>query len=321
MNQRKIDPWLGLRPPERLGELYDQLGDLLDQFDLLARDTDYHDQRRHCGFDVLPRVAFPMRWHEVPADKINRCESMLSGPLFTSNDFPWPITGQWQVPAEPLLQMRTTILEKIWPLGLDDGLVQVWMDDWGTSIVRFVPITNVSPRDLTAPPQLTGEALSKEAYENPNVYREWPDGLSSPPWFLTAFSFVGLDRPLHEFPTVIEYALEDLDYYEAETTGAPIEKLQELSRKISAQPYSGDIFSLTSHPKKRLDHNDLVYGSLFGTFRSVQNSPYEIFESLALPLIDLSDYDKIFDFGYGDAQLLTPLDDPGSVFVFDWSTS
>lgn len=86
----------------------------------------------------------------IPPDAdVDRCASMLFGPLFPSADYPWPRAGdRW---LEPVLQIDLAWLGAAGGLALDAGLVQVWTRD-RTALVRIVPVASVRRAALASVP-------------------------------------------------------------------------------------------------------------------------------------------------------------------------
>lgn len=76
--------------PPGLVDLYDRVADLLDQIEKAEAQPVGPGTRSHLAFDCTPRVAFPLKREKVDADPIDRTTTMLSGPLFTSENFPRP---------------------------------------------------------------------------------------------------------------------------------------------------------------------------------------------------------------------------------------
>lgn len=152
-----LDPWLGLVPSDKLTKLYARISDLLDQIDRAEGKPLRQGWRYHLAFDSTPRVAFPVAWKEIDSKKIDRCASMLSGPLFTSIEYPWPKLSEWRngakVPAEgfcePILQIDMNLISRVARRNFEPGVVQVWMDDQD-SVVRFCPL--VLSRVKLSPP-------------------------------------------------------------------------------------------------------------------------------------------------------------------------
>ena len=128
-----------------------------------ADDTDTFSTYLSYGHQDLAHAgpAWDLELRESSASTVNRCESMLAGPLFASNQYPWP-TGKKGALLAPVLQfdlrMATTaqrdsgLFEH--PVDFGDGLLQVWFDNKSSSeaICRVVPRAAVIPTNLLSLP-------------------------------------------------------------------------------------------------------------------------------------------------------------------------
>lgn len=119
--------------------------------DYLAHD---HKDLPYAG----PAWDFVLR--ETPVNKVNRCEtSMLAGPLFVSDKYPWP-RGRKGWPLEPVIQFDLRIATALQrdsglfeqPVDFGDGLLQVWFDDIDASICRVVPRSEAVAENLQCIP-------------------------------------------------------------------------------------------------------------------------------------------------------------------------
>ena len=127
----QLDPWLGLAPPDKLAKLYTRISDLLDQIDWAEGAPQDEGWRHHLAFDITPRVAFPMAWRKVDSRKVDRCSSMLSGPPFTSTEYPWPRLSEWNsgeaVPAEgfceTILQIDMALVSRVAGRHFEPGVI------------------------------------------------------------------------------------------------------------------------------------------------------------------------------------------------------
>jgi hypothetical protein len=97
------------------------------------------------------RVGFPLVMNEVVPQLIDRMGSVLLGPIFTSQLFPWPF-DQSDRPMAPLCQINTAHLPI--PIGEINGLIQVWLpqseERLAAPLVRVIPATDADPK-LMAP--------------------------------------------------------------------------------------------------------------------------------------------------------------------------
>lgn len=87
----------------------------------------------------------------------DRRASMLAGPLFTSNEFPWPLRdGRW---LEPVLQIDLAVLAQLKPLPVAEGWLQVWAEAAGKGAnIRIVPPAQIARADLAPLPSLDAAA-------------------------------------------------------------------------------------------------------------------------------------------------------------------
>jgi len=323
-----IDPWLGAETvAARFQQVYDRI-------DLIARKLDSANGTKPSKSSVkrwfptfgLPRSSLPMYWREGPAAELNRLSSMLSGPLYTSDEFPWPRRTQFRegkmVEAdgycEPLFQIELDLLSQIAGINLGSGLVQVWMDGLYGS-VRHIDGKSISKRELTPVREGVLSFFSRGRPDG-NIYRDWSDEKNTAPWLTSGWQFHSIGRPCHEIPYTLECDLDDLgigqmqadhevDYQGSEEEATAALKLLEQTQKR---------YWRSNSPASR--KGLMRAGSLFGKFYSVQGYHDEYFENTALTLVDMSDGDT-FWWNYGSAQLITDSGNPGRNFCFDWSTS
>lgn len=97
------------------------------------------------------RTGFPLLLDERPAKQIDRLGSVLLGPIYTNNAYPWPIDGEGE-PMAPLCQMNTAHF----PAKMDgvEGLIQVWLASTGgahgDTLIRVIPAAEVNAGQMTA---------------------------------------------------------------------------------------------------------------------------------------------------------------------------
>ncbi|EDL49429.1 hypothetical protein [Erythrobacter sp. SD-21] len=101
----------------------------------------------------LPRTALMLELEEVKSDQVDRTATFLSGPFFTSKEFPWPHSGEYS--WEPIIQID---LARAYITELPDigsGLLQVWKcnpSDFDSYETRYVPAEAVSTENITPIP-------------------------------------------------------------------------------------------------------------------------------------------------------------------------
>lgn len=324
-----LDPWLGLNPPDRLAKLYAQISDLLDQIDKAETKPSGQSWRHHLAFDRSPRVAVPSVWKEIDVTEIDRCASMLSGPLFTSTKHPWPKLSesrngdkvQVEGFCEPILQIQMDLLSRVAGQRFKRGLVQVWMDGCD-SVVRFIPERDAQADALGPVPADVLDFFSNGAPPDRNIYRDWSEPHAVAPWLRSAFCCDQFCNPFHEYPEALEYFLEDLGWNNLKVSDSELERLNVVASELHHDLLLSDgqpINYMTS--TERNLSKGIQMGTIFGRLRSVQEDTYAFFNCAAVPLIDVSDPSNVFYWGDGTAQLLTSADEPGTQFRFEWSTS
>lgn len=111
--------------------------------------------------------AFPIKVGKVPAATCDRTRPMLVGPLFTSDDYPWPDS------MEPIAQFYLGATGKLNGVNLGDGLLQLWLPQYGQEYsIRIIPLSDVSEGRLTPPPY---EALEVDDIRFGAPWT-WPEG-------------------------------------------------------------------------------------------------------------------------------------------------
>ncbi|PUE08778.1 hypothetical protein B9Z51_07495 [Limnohabitans sp. T6-5] len=126
----------------------------LDQLLSVATDKysaiEEHELRGLCSRVKSARSGFPFVMEEVPCQKVDRLGSVLLGPVFTSQPYPWPMDDNAE-PMAPLCQLDTALF----PVQMDavEGLVQVWLsqsgDQQGEALVRVIPSAEADASLLT----------------------------------------------------------------------------------------------------------------------------------------------------------------------------
>lgn len=95
-------------------------------------------------------MAWPLRL-SAPEPEIDRCRSLLSGPLFVSATHPWPhADGHW---LEPVVQVDLAWLGAVGDQSLGEGLAQVWTSA-RSAMVRIVPVHDVCSKALLPLPSV-----------------------------------------------------------------------------------------------------------------------------------------------------------------------
>lgn len=101
----------------------------------------------------LPRTALLFDLKEVESNQLDRTSSFLSGPFFTSREFPWLHSGEYS--WEPIIQLSLSSAYGASDRDLGAGLLQVWKRnpfDFDSYETRYVPAEAVSIEKLTPVP-------------------------------------------------------------------------------------------------------------------------------------------------------------------------
>lgn len=103
--------------------------------------------------DLLQEVdfteqAFNVTLKKCPAQNVDRRASMLTGPLFTSAEFPIPVALSGAL--FPVLQLELDELSGAIQDNLGDGLLQLWYDLRDQKeFIRVIPLAHVYSQELT----------------------------------------------------------------------------------------------------------------------------------------------------------------------------
>jgi len=77
---------------------------------------------------------------EVADDKVDRLGEVIMGPMFSSQEYPWPEESGF--PMAPLIQLDLRNESQLGGVELGDGLLQVWMPHKAVTtplFIRMVP--------------------------------------------------------------------------------------------------------------------------------------------------------------------------------------
>ncbi|MDE0948115.1 MAG: hypothetical protein OSA39_14925 [Sphingobium sp.] len=164
-------------------------------------------------------LAFPLCLAGPDAD-VDRCASMLSGPLFTSADYPWPCAGsRW---LEPVVQIDLAWLGAVGGLVLEAGLVQVWTHDRAAQ-VRIIPGAAVHPDALVPVPP-----------PDPSAWHRRTRAVGEDPrsWLADGRAIIGADAPFLDCdPDGLDYLLGEAL---ADDPAAPLRALLDHARAWAA---------------------------------------------------------------------------------------
>jgi WD40 repeat protein len=94
--------------------------------------------------------AYPVQVRKVPAETCDRTRPMFAGPLFTSDDYPWPERH------EPIVQFYLGETRNLTGVDLGEGLLQLWAPEEyynDEHFIRVIPVSEISGDSLTSPPE------------------------------------------------------------------------------------------------------------------------------------------------------------------------
>lgn len=225
----------------------------------------------------------------VKAESASRRESMLGGPMFSSENFPWP--SKRKKPMLSVVQMDLRIASKLRCLPFGDGLLQVFISEcasWWE--VRVVPRQEVDTANLAALPEF-------ENIESACVPMDWITGndisfrfsLKEVPDGRYFEQIVGFDEPVI---SSCAYGVSDL----VKPDGVP-QDVFDVARDLA------------------LIHGNIHGLHMFGTFDGIQYRPDER-KPLFMAFCD--DHGYTFG-GGGNAQIFYKSTKNGPKFEFEWS--
>lgn len=159
------------------------------------------------------RWAYPIKLKAMPVDKCDRTQGMLSGPLFTSEQFPWPeINGR---SMEPIAQFYLDEVEVLDKAKLGEGLLQLWVgpgiEDY---LIRTIPRSAISAEALVPPPA----KIIGEYYEKSEFYvgeEAWPNKGCD------VYQISGTSQRVLTWDSAINFAADETDF--GEKYGADLE--------------------------------------------------------------------------------------------------
>lgn len=135
-------------------ELAVKLVDLINE--LLAADSgvnpsiDESELQGLCSRVKSARTGFPLKLDERPCQEVNRLGSVLLGPVFTSENHPWPVDDDGN-PMAPLCQLNTAHSPR--SIAGVDGLIQVWLTQISSTpndaLIRVIPSSDVNANSMT----------------------------------------------------------------------------------------------------------------------------------------------------------------------------
>ncbi len=240
--------------------------------------------------DAASRIkwTYPVKYNFRKLSRKNRTQPLISGPLYTSEKYPWPM-GKAGQPLEPICQLNLAETGSVAQIELGNGLLQLWMDG-SDGVLREIPNDDVS-LDLLA---VVPEEITKFVWKHTMADRIYE---SMDPW-THGYVITGTGKRALTIPST----LINLDLFEPEFTCKSVDKAY---------------FSLDRLKKNgMLSPSDSGHFSYFGNFDPIQYNESE--KDDALFLMESGD---IFTWGdCGNAQLFYRIIQDGKVeFSFDWS--
>lgn len=171
-----------------------------DSAALVASETDAFAREETQRFARSLQRAYAIGWdislRRVALAELSRTQSMLNGPLFTSDAYPWPTDRERLM--IPIVQVDLAEVSRLSKMPLGVGLLQLWhgAHDMMTRVIPREAL--VSPSDI--PTLIPGENLERYHFEVGHF------GL---PAFLTnAHQIVGFDGPYLFGPRGLDASLE-----------------------------------------------------------------------------------------------------------------
>jgi predicted DNA-binding WGR domain protein len=104
--------------------------------------------------------AWGLKIFDIPTQHADRTRSMLEGPFFTSDEYPWP-SGDEGKCASPVVQLDLREVTRLKGNDYGDGLLQVFVaDDSSNFEIRVIPRSDVNENQMTPIPQGTEDQFS-----------------------------------------------------------------------------------------------------------------------------------------------------------------
>lgn len=104
--------------------------------------------------------AWSLKIFDIPTAHADRTRSMLEGPFFTSDNYPWPSGDEGKF-ASPVVQLDLGEVSRLKESVYGDGLLQVFVaDDSSDFLIRVIPRSEVNENQMTPFPQGTEDQFS-----------------------------------------------------------------------------------------------------------------------------------------------------------------
>ena len=175
--------------------------------------------------------AWLIQTRKVATSEANRNFSMLTGPMFTCEEFPWPLDSG--LPMASLIQVDLRALTKLKGLPFGDGLLQVFIAPSGLNWeVRTVPRLVVEMSIATALPEFNSDE----------------DSVASLAWAQDGGEFdeiVGVAEPV--VSSYAEFGRENLLAGLPEDLRTFVAKMDSMAGNVSGPAYFFGTFYLVQH--------------------------------------------------------------------------
>ncbi|MDP3537951.1 MAG: WGR domain-containing protein [Azonexus sp.] len=129
--------------------------------------------------------AWCLKIFDIPTQYADRTRSMLEGPFFTSEKYPWPSGGKTKY-ASPVVQLDLREITRLKGVDYGDGLLQIFLaEDSSTFVIRVIPRSCVDENKMT--PFVQG---SEDEFDGFMTMKYWlgSDGFVS--------QIIGYDEPV-----------------------------------------------------------------------------------------------------------------------------
>jgi hypothetical protein len=240
--------------------------------------------------------SWPPRLKEVPADKINRCGDVLSGPIFTCEGYEWPMHKD--LPMAPFIQLDLKRCSRVSGMDFGTGLLQVWfgIDQFmgKDAFIRVVPEDKVDKEKLLPIPAKLGKLVNSTPALAGWADQNWPE---------KAIQITGFKPRRFTIPRTYKFD----EQYEEDIKELNMD-CQHLIRELDVLiEYAQERFSTGLH--------------LLGSFYVIQYSPSEYQASGKTPFFCIDEEEsECFNFGDGNGQLFFKKDENGQItFSLDWT--
>lgn len=152
------------------------------------------------------RWAYPIKLEAVEVGECDRTQGMISGPLFTSNEFPWPEkNGKYR---EPIAQFYLEDVGKLSDENVGTGLLQLWVGpDSDDYLIRIIPHFAISADGLSEFP----DDINENYFENSVSYdpiKAWPVRGCK------IYQITGVSDKVLNWDSLVKFAADDYSFDE-----------------------------------------------------------------------------------------------------------